>query len=85
MLSNDVFERNVALSRPAVFSGAGTIHRDHAVQLIGHLHAGEQLLAGLRVTYQHRKVQRQTRNVGEGCAGSTASGVRIGKMSCMNS
>ena len=66
VLSNDVFERNVAALAARSVGGAGTIHRDHTVQLVGHLHAGEQLLAGLRVTHQHRKVQRQTRNVREG-------------------
>ena len=66
VLSNDVFECNVAALAAGSVGGAGTVHRDHAVQLIRHLHAGEQLLAGLRVTHQHRKVQRQTRNVREG-------------------
>ena len=66
VLSNDVFERNVAALTARSVGGARTIHRDHTVQLIGHLHASEQLLAGLRVTHQHRKVQRQTRNVREG-------------------
>ena len=66
VLSNDVFQSNVAALAARSVGGARTIHRDHTVQLIGHLHAREQLLAGLRVTHQHRKVQRQTRNVGEG-------------------
>ena len=66
VLSNDVFERNVAALTAGSVGSTGTVHRDHAVQLIRHLHAGEQLLAGLRVTHQHRKVQRQTRNVREG-------------------
>ena len=66
VLSDDVFERNVAAFTAGRVGGAGTIHRDHTVQLIGHLHTGEQLLAGLRVAHQHSKVQRQTRNVGEG-------------------
>ena len=66
VLSNDVFERNVAAFAARSVGGARTIHRDHTVQLIGHLHASEQLLAGLGVTHQHRKVQRQTRNVREG-------------------
>ena len=66
VLSNDVFERNVAALAASSVGGTRTIHRDHTVQLIGHLHASEQLLAGLRVTHQHCKVQRQARNVREG-------------------
>ena len=66
VLSNDVFQSNVAALTARSVGGAGTIHRDHTVQLIGHLHTSEQFLAGLRVTHQHRKVQRQTRNVREG-------------------
>ena len=54
--------------------------RHEAGENARHLDARELPSVGVRVVQKHREVDGQPRNVGERMRGSTASGVRIGKM-----
>lgn len=66
----------------AVFAlGARSRRREfnEAIDVVGHLDAGEVLAAVLGLAHHHRQVQAQPADEGNGCAGSTARGVRTGK------
>ena len=52
--------------------------RDEAGKALGDLHPCEALLARFGIAHDDTKAQRQSRDVGNGWPGPTASGVRTG-------